>query len=134
MHLGLIIGLVIGVTTLFILIAVAVRFYQHLNAPDRRDHHYDLPPPIQATRQVSWRGSQHQHPQQQQSTLRDTGEAERQSVLSAMASPSMGSPITATATTFNFSRLSVPGNTPMHPSVERLRQEEPREMEGAVVR
>lgn len=110
MHTGLIVGLVIGVITLCLLVTITFHvFYSRYAAS--HENRYELPPPVQQPIQGTKRHSWHQPPPQ-------LPPPRHASVLSAMASPAMSSPVTATATTFNFSRLSVPSYTPVHQFVE----------------
>ena len=108
MYIGLIVGLVIGVLASFLLLTVANRvFFLHF-ARTQPDHY--LPPPVpQASRQSSKRSKEIQH----------------NSILSALASPSMASPIAGVAKALNFSRLSANIYMPLRASsLEHISEEE----------
>lgn len=108
MYIGIIVGLVIGVVAFFLLLTIANRiFYFHFARA--QPGHY-LPPPVpQTSRQSSKRSKEIQHA----------------SVLSALASPSMASPIAGVAKSLSFSRLSANIYMPLRASsLEHISEEQ----------
>jgi hypothetical protein len=100
MNYPLIAGLVAGSIVVWLLITAAIYYgYRHFHPPRETMATYELPPPIQATRQPSWRQSKNDIKSQT---------ASRKSFISALASPTVATPVTATATLAAPWRKNVP--------------------------
>ncbi|TKA79878.1 hypothetical protein B0A55_03665 [Friedmanniomyces simplex] len=108
MHIGLIVGLIIGVVALSLLLTIANRvLYPRYSKPQQS---HDLPPPVQ---------------QPSRHSSKRSAETQQNSVLSALASPTMASPIAAVAKSLNFSRLSARIYMPLRASsLEDISEEE----------
>ncbi|KAF2771345.1 hypothetical protein EJ03DRAFT_349746 [Teratosphaeria nubilosa] len=116
---GLLLGLIFGVITgCLLLTIITYHIYQRFGSHSGcQSANYELASPIQATRNVSWRG-------RRRSSCRDAGQeplrsppATRKSTRSAVGSPTAKAPIAAAGTMMNLGRLGAHEYAPIRQSM-----------------